>query len=71
MSNAFDGVTFRLHGLIFAIDALKVREMVGGAEWMPATGEDGTQNTIQVRGRMIPVVDLRKLFGCPSLEKKD
>jgi len=66
MNSAFDGVTFRLHGMVFAIDALKVREVVGGAEWL---SERDDQGSIQTRGRVIPVVDLRQLFGFDSLEK--
>jgi purine-binding chemotaxis protein CheW len=66
MNSVFDGVTFRLHGMVFAVDALKVREVVGGAEWLPE-GDD--QSSIQTRGRVMPVVDLRQLFGFDSLEK--
>src|SRR5271170_7547960 len=69
ISNAFDGITFRLNGMVFAIDALKIREVVGGAEWLPAEVEGGTQSSIQVRGRVLQVIDLRRLFGFPSLEK--
>lgn len=69
INSAFDGVIFRLHGMIFAIEALKVREVVGGAVWQPAEGEGGIQSSIQTRGRVIPVVDLRRLFGFPSMER--
>ncbi len=67
ISNAFDGVIFKLHGMALAVDALKVREVVGRAEWQPVNEEN--QSLIQTRGRLIPVVDLRRLFGFSSLEK--
>jgi len=66
MNSAFDGVTFRLQDMVFAIDALKVREVVGGAEWLTEVDDRGA---IQTRGRVMPVVDLRQLFGLDSLEK--
>jgi chemotaxis signal transduction protein len=69
INGAFDGVIFRLNGMSFAIDALKVREVVGGAVWKVAEGDGETQRYIQARGRVIPVVDLRQLFSFPSLEK--
>jgi purine-binding chemotaxis protein CheW len=67
IGNAFDGIIFKLNGMALAVDALKIREVVGRAEWRPA-GEEN-QNFIETRSRLIPVVDLRLLFGFSSLEK--
>jgi purine-binding chemotaxis protein CheW len=67
IGKAFDGIIFKLHGMVLAVDALKVREVVGRAEWQPA--EEENQNFIHTRGRLIPVIDLRRLFGFSSLSK--
>ena len=63
MEKGFNGVVFRLQGLSFAIDALAVREIVGGADWKPLSVEDESDRFIQVRGKAAFVVDLRVLFG--------
>ena len=63
----FNGVTFRLNEVVYAVDALKIREIVGGAEWKPLSVEGESQSFIQLRGRTVPVLDLRVQFGFPSL----
>jgi chemotaxis signal transduction protein len=66
MENFFNGVTFRLYGETFAVDALSVREIVGGMQLKPNSTEGEGQNSIQVRGKEVPVLDLREGFGFPA-----
>jgi len=70
MENSFNGVTFRLCGEVFAVDALRVREIVGGADLQPLSVEGEDKNFIQVRGKTVPVMDLRQKFGYPTLSKE-
>ncbi len=63
----FNGVTFRVNGTVYAVDALKIREIVGGAEWKPLSVEGESQSFIQLRGKTVPVLDLREKFGFVSL----
>ncbi|MFQ5736225.1 MAG: chemotaxis protein CheW [Thermodesulfobacteriota bacterium] len=65
-------VTFRLGKEEFSMDILKVQEIIRHMELtrVPRTPEfvDGV---INLRGRVIPVLDLRKRFGLPADEKTD
>ena len=70
METAFNGVTFRIGGDTFAVDALRVREVVGRAEWQPLAAEGEKGGFIQVRGRTVPVLDLREKFGFPGASKE-
>jgi len=63
MEKGFNGVVFRLQGLSFALDALAIREIVGGADWKPLSVEGESERFIQVRGKVAFVIDLRELFG--------
>lgn len=62
-------VTFRLGNEEFSLDILRVQEIIRHMELtrVPRTPEfvDGV---INLRGRVIPVLDLRKRFGLPSDE---
>lgn len=49
-------------GEAFAVDALRVREVVGRAEWQPMVEGDG-DGFIRSRGKTVPVLDLRVKFG--------
>ncbi len=62
-------ITFRLGGEEFAIEVLRVREIVGVQEItaVPNTPH-GVKGVINLRGKVIPVVDLRLKFGLPELE---
>jgi len=62
-------VTFRLGNEEFSLDILRVQEIIRHMQLtrVPRTPEfvDGV---INLRGRVIPVLDLRKRFGLPSDE---
>lgn len=57
-------LTFRLAGDEYAIDILRVREIIG---WVPPTRVPGMPaqvlGVINLRGRVVPVVDLGLQFG--------
>ena len=63
MEKVFNGVMFRLNGSTCVIDAMAVREIVGGAQWAPLTMEGEGSSFIEIRGKAARVVDLRELFG--------
>jgi purine-binding chemotaxis protein CheW len=65
-------LTFKLKGESFAIDVLRVREIIRtmaitAVPQMPAHA----RGVINLRGRIIPVVDLRLRFGLASIENTD
>ncbi len=62
-------ITFRLGSEEFAIQVLQVREIVGIQEItaVPQTPH-GVKGVINLRGKVIPVVDLRLRFGLEELE---
>jgi purine-binding chemotaxis protein CheW len=62
-------LTFRLGREEFAIQVLKVREIMGIEEItaVPQT-PSYVKGVINLRGKVIPVVDLRLKFGLPELE---
>lgn len=62
-------LTFRLAREEFAIQVLKVREIMGIEEItaVPQTPSH-VKGVINLRGKVIPVVDLRLKFGLPELE---
>ena len=63
-------LTFKLDSELFAIDVAKVREIL---DFTPATKVPGTPafmpGIINVRGNVIPVVDMRLKFGMSRTEK--
>jgi purine-binding chemotaxis protein CheW len=63
-------VTFRLGNEEFSLDILRVQEIIRHMELtrVPRT-PDFVDGVINLRGRVIPVLDLRKRFGLPSGEK--
>ncbi len=63
-------VTFRLGKEEFSMDILKVQEIIRHMELtrVPRT-PDFVDGVINLRGRVIPVLDLRKRFGLPADEK--
>lgn len=63
-------VTFRLGNEEFSLDILKVQEIIRHMELtrVPRT-PDFVEGVINLRGRVIPVLDLRKRFGLPADEK--
>lgn len=60
-------VTFRLGNEEFSLDILRVQEIIRHMELtrVPRT-PDFVDGVINLRGRVIPVLDLRKRFGLPS-----
>jgi len=62
-------LTFSLNGEEYGIGILKVREIIG---MMPITSVPQTpefvKGVINLRGKVIPVVDLRLKFGMPPLD---
>jgi len=65
-------LTFRLGGEEYGLEILKVREIIG---MMPITRvprtPDFVRGVINLRGKIIPVVDLKRKFGMESTEETD
>ncbi len=63
-------VTFRIGKEEFSMDILKVQEIIRHMDLtrVPRT-PDFVDGVINLRGRVIPVLDLRKRFGLPADEK--
>jgi len=63
-------LTFKLDDEIFAVDVAKVREIL---DFTPATKVPGTpdfmRGIINVRGNVVPVVDMRLKFGLSATQK--
>lgn len=63
-------LTFKLGDEVFAVDVAKVREIL---DYAPATRIPGTpvymRGIINVRGNVVPVVDMRLKFGLSETEK--
>jgi len=63
-------LTFKLADEIFAVDVAKVREIL---DYTPATKVPGTpefmRGVINVRGNVVPVVDMRLKFGLTTTEQ--
>ncbi len=63
-------LTFKLDDEVFAVDVAKVREIL---DFTPATKVPGTpefmRGIINVRGNVVPVVDMRLKFGLTQTEK--
>jgi purine-binding chemotaxis protein CheW len=62
-------LTFSLAGEEYGIGILKIREIIG---MMPITSVPKTpafvKGVINLRGKVIPVVDLRRRFGMPAMD---
>ncbi len=63
-------LTFKLDGEVFALDVGKVREILDytNITKVPQT-PDFMKGVINLRGSVVPVVDMRLKFGIPSQEK--
>ncbi|MBE2889752.1 chemotaxis protein CheW [Geobacter anodireducens] len=63
-------LTFTLAGEVFAVDVAKVREIL---EWSSITKVPQTpgfmRGVINLRGSVVPVIDLRQKFGMPETER--
>jgi purine-binding chemotaxis protein CheW len=59
-------ITFQLAGEDYGLEILKVREIIGLLQITPIPRAPGfIRGVINLRGRVIPVVDLRAKFGMP------
>ncbi|MBI4949481.1 MAG: chemotaxis protein CheW [Deltaproteobacteria bacterium] len=63
-------VTFRLGNEEFSLDILRVQEIIRHMDLtrVPRT-PDFVEGVINLRGRVIPVLDLRKRFGLPAEDR--
>ena len=60
-------LTLELQGESFAIPTVQVREILDGVNTTTVPGADPAVNgLINVRGRVVPLADLRLLFGMPQ-----
>jgi purine-binding chemotaxis protein CheW len=70
--NAERYLTFRLGETSYAIGILKVQEIIGLMRITPVPGTPAhVRGVINLRGRVIPVVDLRTRFGMPATPDTD
>lgn len=67
--NADQYLTFLLNGEEYGVDILRVQEIKG---WMPTTKIPNTPEYIRgvmnLRGAIVPIIDLRLRFGMPAIE---
>ena len=67
--NADQYLTFMLNGEEYGVDILRVQEIKG---WAPTTKIPNTPDYIQgvmnLRGAIVPIIDLRKRFSMPSVD---
>lgn len=62
-------LTFVLHGEEYGLEILKVREIIGVMEITGVPEAPSyVKGVINLRGKIIPVVDLRLKFGMPELD---
>lgn len=68
-SRAGKYLTFVLQNEIYGVDVLKIQEIIG---ILPVTAvpqtPDFVKGVINLRGKVIPIVDLRLKFGMPEVE---
>ena len=65
-------LTFALAGEEYGLEILKVREIIGLMDITPVPrAPEHIRGVINLRGKIIPVIDLRKKFGMPSTEDTD
>jgi purine-binding chemotaxis protein CheW len=63
---------FQLAGEAYGLEILKVREIIGFMEITRVPrAQDFVRGVINLRGKVIPVVDLRLKFGMPAAEPTD
>ncbi len=65
-------LTFRLHGEEFGVEILRVVEIIGVLDItiVPHT-QEFVRGVINLRGKVIPVIDLRSKFGMPETTYND
>lgn len=63
-------ITFRLEDEMFAVDVSQVREILDSTRITKIPrAPDFMRGVINVRGSVVPVVDMRMKFGMPSAER--
>src|SRR3989344_4037030 len=63
-------LTFRLHGQDYAITILKIQEIKGWDKITPIPNSPAyVKGVLNLRGVIVPVIDLRLLFGLPEAER--
>lgn len=63
-------LTFRIGDEDYGIEILRVREIIGMLDITPLPHAPAhIKGVVNLRGRIIPVVDLRTQFGMPSVEQ--
>ncbi len=69
VSDAVEVLTFNIAGETFAIEAVKVREIL---DLLPETAVPGAKafvaSVINFRGKVIPLADIRLAFGMEATE---
>lgn len=65
-------LTFALHTEEYGLEILKVREIIGymAITTVPRT-EECIKGVVNLRGQVIPIIDLRLKFGMPEAEVTD
>src|SRR5258708_10005085 len=65
-------VTFHLDGEEFAVEILKVQEIIRTIEpTRVPNAPEFVEGVINLRGKVVPVIGLRKRFGLPACEKNE
>jgi len=65
-------VTFQLGREEYGIEIASVQEIIRATDITPVPGAPGhVRGVINLRGKIIPVVDLRKRFALPEIETSD
>jgi purine-binding chemotaxis protein CheW len=63
-------LTFRLHGQDYGITILKIQEIKGWDKITPIPNSpDYVKGVLNMRGVIVPVIDLRLRFGLPEAER--
>jgi purine-binding chemotaxis protein CheW len=68
----FHLVTFRLGKEEYGVEIKQVQEIIRAADITPVPGAPAhVRGVINLRGKIIPVVDLRRRFGLPAVEESE
>ena len=72
LSQSGEYLSFKLGSELYAIDVLRVKEVVGRQKIAPYPGApDYVAGVVNLRDRIFPVMDLRTRFGMPSAEETE
>jgi len=59
---------FSISEVVFAFDVSDVREILRAASLSPAPAPAGVEGLLNLRGQVVPVVDIRSILGLPARE---